>query len=452
MKRIVDSKYFNRGIMTSILINTLSMGIEYHQQPVELTDILEISNIVFTCMFLLEMMFKLLAFGLFGYIKNPYNIFDSVIVIISVWEIVGQADGGLSVLRTFRLLRVLKLVRFLPALRRQLVVLMKTMDNVATFCTLLMLFIFTFRILTQEDSNVVLYNGMASTSPLAALYFVALMTFGNYVLFNLLVAILVEGFQAEGDANRSDSDDEKRSDNDREEEKVGELKDTELKTYSLMMTANGHVANRDVLAPPIITRTAATPMPTPKSSLGPESILGEGLMYGEVGLGYSEAGIDCVDSRRGSAASIEPSAYDQRSLRPAPASARPSLPEVSVQSVGGAAGGQVGIASTAPPASNAATPAERGRVCCQEEGGGEEEEEEEEEEGSLELLQVSSLGPSVTAEYGDCNGRSLHPVTYDPNKDDFLSPDDDMEEDNLWFRVRRTLQSHKPRWCREHKD
>lgn len=63
----------------------------------------------------------------------------------SVWEIVGQADGGLSVLRTFRLLRVLKLVRFLPALRRQLVVLMRTMDNVATFCMLLMLFIFIFR-------------------------------------------------------------------------------------------------------------------------------------------------------------------------------------------------------------------------------------------------------------------------------------------------------------------
>lgn len=63
----------------------------------------------------------------------------------SVWEIIGQADGGLSVLRTFRLLRVLKLVRFMPALRRQLVVLMKTMDNVATFCMLLMLFIFIFR-------------------------------------------------------------------------------------------------------------------------------------------------------------------------------------------------------------------------------------------------------------------------------------------------------------------
>uniref|UniRef100_A0A8B9WQL0 Voltage-dependent T-type calcium channel subunit alpha n=1 Tax=Bos mutus grunniens TaxID=30521 RepID=A0A8B9WQL0_BOSMU len=236
LRGIVDSKYFNRGIMMAILVNTVSMGIEHHQQPEELTNILEICNVVFTSMFALEMLLKLAAFGLFDYLRNPYNIFDSIIVIISIWEIVGQADGGLSVLRTFRLLRVLKLVRFMPALRRQLVVLMKTMDNVATFCMLLMLFIFifsilgmhifgckfslrtdtgdtvpdrknfdsllwaivtVFQILTQEDWNVVLYNGMASTSPWASLYFVALMTFGNYVLFNLLVAILVEGFQAE---------------------------------------------------------------------------------------------------------------------------------------------------------------------------------------------------------------------------------------------------------------
>uniref|UniRef100_H2T0F2 Calcium voltage-gated channel subunit alpha1 I n=1 Tax=Takifugu rubripes TaxID=31033 RepID=H2T0F2_TAKRU len=247
---IVESKYFSRGIMIAILINTISMGIEHHNQPDELTNVLEICNIVFTSMFTLEMILKLTAFGFFEYLRNPYNIFDGIIVIISVCEIIGQADGGLSVLRTFRLLRVIKLVRFMPALRRQLVVLMKTMDNVATFCMLLMLFIFifsilgmhifgckfslkteagdtvpdrknfdsllwaivtVFQILTQEDWNVVLYNGMVSTSPCASLYFVALMTFGNYVLFNLLVAILVEGFQAEGDANRSYSDDDRSS-------------------------------------------------------------------------------------------------------------------------------------------------------------------------------------------------------------------------------------------------
>ncbi|XP_018593847.1 LOW QUALITY PROTEIN: voltage-dependent T-type calcium channel subunit alpha-1I-like [Scleropages formosus] len=276
---IVESKYFNRGIMIAILINTISMGIEHHDQPEELTNVLEISNIVFTSMFTLEMILKLTAFGFFSYLRNPYNIFDGIIVIISVCEIVGQADGGLSVLRTFRLLRVIKLVRFMPALRRQLVVLMKTMDNVATFCMLLMLFIFifsilgmhifgckfslkteagdtvpdrknfdsllwaivtVFQILTQEDWNMVLYNGMASTSPWAALYFVALMTFGNYVLFNLLVAILVEGFQAEGDANRSYSEDDRSSSNFDESEKHRDslhISDPKICTF----TPNGHL-------------------------------------------------------------------------------------------------------------------------------------------------------------------------------------------------------------------
>ncbi|XP_035388604.1 voltage-dependent T-type calcium channel subunit alpha-1I-like isoform X2 [Electrophorus electricus] len=273
---IVESKYFNRGIMIAILINTISMGIEHHEQPDELTNVLEICNIVFTSMFALEMILKLTAFGCFVYLRNPYNIFDGVIVIISVCEIVGQSDGGLSVLRTFRLLRVLKLVRFMPALRRQLVVLMKTMDNVATFCMLLMLFIFifsilgmhifgckfslktetgdtvpdrknfdsllwaivtVFQILTQEDWNVVLYNGMASTSPLAALYFVALMTFGNYVLFNLLVAILVEGFQAEGDANRSYSDDSSSNCESEKHKDSLQLSDPKLCT----LTPNGHL-------------------------------------------------------------------------------------------------------------------------------------------------------------------------------------------------------------------
>ncbi|XP_017551404.2 voltage-dependent T-type calcium channel subunit alpha-1G isoform X13 [Pygocentrus nattereri] len=332
-RKIVDSKYFGRGIMIAILINTLSMGIEYHEQPDELTNALEISNIVFTSLFALEMLLKLLVYGPFGYIKNPYNIFDGIIVVISVWEIVGQQGGGLSVLRTFRLMRVLKLVRFMPALQRQLVVLMKTMDNVATFCMLLMLFIFifsilgmhlfgckfgserdgdtmpdrknfdsllwaivtVFQILTQEDWNKVLYNGMASTSPVAALYFIALMTFGNYVLFNLLVAILVEGFQTEGDASKSDSEADfyARSIDDVR----GSKKDV---SASSVVPINGHVDLKASLTPPLITHTAATPMPVPKISGGGDPTLGQ-------------------ESRRGSNVSMDPSCQEK-----SPSSARSS--------------------------------------------------------------------------------------------------------------------------------
>uniref|UniRef100_A0A670J9V4 Voltage-dependent T-type calcium channel subunit alpha-1G n=1 Tax=Podarcis muralis TaxID=64176 RepID=A0A670J9V4_PODMU len=326
-RKIVDSKYFGRGIMIAILINTLSMGIEYHEQPEELTNALEISNIVFTSLFALEMLLKLLVYGPFGYIKNPYNIFDGIIVVISVWEIVGQQGGGLSVLRTFRLMRVLKLVRFMPALQRQLVVLMKTMDNVATFCMLLMLFIFifsilgmhlfgckfaserdgdtlpdrknfdsllwaivtVFQILTQEDWNKVLYNGMASTSSWAALYFIALMTFGNYVLFNLLVAILVEGFQTEEITKR--------------EAASRQLSCIQLPVDSsvVLMALCDHPELKKSLTPPLIIHTAATPMPMPKSAI-----------YGEAAQGY--------DSRRASSISMDPNTYDLKS----PMSARSS--------------------------------------------------------------------------------------------------------------------------------
>ncbi|KAM6176051.1 voltage-dependent T-type calcium channel subunit alpha-1G isoform 22-T22 [Erethizon dorsatum] len=329
-RKIVDSKYFGRGIMIAILVNTLSMGIEYHEQPEELTNALEISNIVFTSLFALEMLLKLLVYGPFGYIKNPYNIFDGVIVVISVWEIVGQQGGGLSVLRTFRLMRVLKLVRFLPALQRQLVVLMKTMDNVATFCMLLMLFIFifsilgmhlfgckfaserdgdtlpdrknfdsllwaivtVFQILTQEDWNKVLYNGMASTSSWAALYFIALMTFGNYVLFNLLVAILVEGFQAEEISKREDASgqlsciqlpvDSQGGDATKSESEPDFFSpsvdgDGDRKKRLALVSLGQHPELQKGLLPPLIIHTAATPMSLPKSSsTGLGEVLGSG--------------------------------------------------------------------------------------------------------------------------------------------------------------------------------
>ncbi|XP_052870084.1 voltage-dependent T-type calcium channel subunit alpha-1G [Anopheles cruzii] len=263
VKKLVDHKYFQQGILLAILINTLSMGIEYHDQPAELTAIVETSNIAFSAIFAVEMVLKVIAEGPFRYVANGFNVFDGVIVILSVVELGqsylgdGQGSSGLSVLRTFRLLRILKLVRFMPNLRRQLFVMLRTMDNVAIFFSLLILFIFifsilgmylfggkfckfveesgrerectcpeivskhpqcecdrkhfnnilwatvtVFQILTQEDWNVVLFNGMEKTSHWAALYFVTLMTFGNYVLFNLLVAILVEGFSSERNERR----------------------------------------------------------------------------------------------------------------------------------------------------------------------------------------------------------------------------------------------------------
>ncbi|KFM60665.1 Voltage-dependent T-type calcium channel subunit alpha-1H, partial [Stegodyphus mimosarum] len=124
VKYLTDHRYFQRGILTAILVNTLSMGIEYHNQPEELTLAVEISNVIFTAIFFLEMILKMFAEGFCSYISSGFNVFDSVIVVLSLVELCQSSGSGLSVLRTFRLLRILKLVRFMPALRRQLIIML----------------------------------------------------------------------------------------------------------------------------------------------------------------------------------------------------------------------------------------------------------------------------------------------------------------------------------------
>uniref|UniRef100_A0A8C3CE97 Ion transport domain-containing protein n=1 Tax=Cairina moschata TaxID=8855 RepID=A0A8C3CE97_CAIMO len=168
-----------------------------------------------------------------------------------------------------------------------------TLPDRKNFDSLLWAIVTVFQILTQEDWNKVLYNGMASTSSWAALYFIALMTFGNYVLFNLLVAILVEGFQTEGDASKSDSEGDlfPRS----LEEEAG------LKKNLSNPACDDHPELKKSLTPPLIIHTAATPMPMPKSAV-----------FGEAAQGH--------ESRRASGVSMDPAAYELKS----PPSARSS--------------------------------------------------------------------------------------------------------------------------------
>ncbi|XP_047399672.1 voltage-dependent T-type calcium channel subunit alpha-1G isoform X30 [Sciurus carolinensis] len=491
-RKIVDSKYFGRGIMIAILVNTLSMGIEYHEQPEELTNALEISNIVFTSLFALEMLLKLLVYGPFGYIKNPYNIFDGVIVVISVWEIVGQQGGGLSVLRTFRLMRVLKLVRFLPALQRQLVVLMKTMDNVATFCMLLMLFIFifsilgmhlfgckfaserdgdtlpdrknfdsllwaivtVFQILTQEDWNKVLYNGMASTSSWAALYFIALMTFGNYVLFNLLVAILVEGFQAEGDATKSESEPDFFS--------PSVDGDGDRKKRLALVSLGEHPELQKSLLPPLIIHTAATPMSLPKSS--------------STGLGEA---LGPSSRRTSSSGSADPGAVHEMKSPPS-ARSSPHSPWSAASSWTSRRSSRNSL-GRAPSLKRRSPSGERRSLLSGEGQESQDEEESSEEEraspagsdrhhrGSLEreakssfdlpdTLQVPGLhrtasGRSSASEHQDCNGKSASgrlAQALQPD-DPPLDGDDGDDEGNLskGERLRAWIRARLPACCRE---
>lgn len=82
IKRLVNHRYFQRFIFLAILINALVMGIEYHDQPVELTRAVEISNLIFTSIFAAEMVLKLIGEGCYSYLSDGFNTFDGIVVIV----------------------------------------------------------------------------------------------------------------------------------------------------------------------------------------------------------------------------------------------------------------------------------------------------------------------------------------------------------------------------------
>ena len=78
------------------------------------------TNLVLTMFFVVEMILKIFGFGIRDYIRDGFNIFDAIIIILGLLEYTGVGSKAVTVLRSFRLLRVFKIVRSWSGLRKLL--------------------------------------------------------------------------------------------------------------------------------------------------------------------------------------------------------------------------------------------------------------------------------------------------------------------------------------------
>jgi len=89
---------------------------ESYNNNISTNAALESANKVFSYIFAVEMVFKIYALGIKKYSHDGFNIFDGVLVVVSLFDIVlqsivGKSTGAsvITVFRTLRLLRVFKL-------------------------------------------------------------------------------------------------------------------------------------------------------------------------------------------------------------------------------------------------------------------------------------------------------------------------------------------------------
>uniref|UniRef100_A0A8C2SWP2 Voltage-dependent L-type calcium channel subunit alpha n=1 Tax=Coturnix japonica TaxID=93934 RepID=A0A8C2SWP2_COTJA len=235
---VVKSKFFYWLVILLVALNTLSIASEHHFQPEWLTIVQDNANRVLLALFVAEMLLKMYALGLRQYFMSLFNRFDCFVVCMGVLETIlvelsTLSPLGISVLRCIRLLRIFKITRYWTSLSNLVASLLNSVRSIASLLLLLFLFIIVFallgmqlfggmydfedmevrrstfdnfpqalisvfQILTGEDWNSIMYNGiMAYGGPsfpgmLVCIYFIILFVCGNYILLNVFLAIAVD--------------------------------------------------------------------------------------------------------------------------------------------------------------------------------------------------------------------------------------------------------------------
>ncbi|KAH9426448.1 hypothetical protein DERP_011017, partial [Dermatophagoides pteronyssinus] len=147
---VVFDPFMELFITLCIVVNTLFMAMDHHNMDKDLDDILQKGNFFFTAIFAIEASLKLIALSPKFYFREGWNIFDFVIVILSLLDVSLSSVSGLSVLRSFRLLRVFKLAKSWPTLNLLISIMGKTVGDLGNLTFVLGIIIFIFAVMGMQ--------------------------------------------------------------------------------------------------------------------------------------------------------------------------------------------------------------------------------------------------------------------------------------------------------------
>ena len=237
--QMTRSRVFHFLMIFCVILNTIVLSIDHYGISNELSNTLSIINTCFTYIFLVEMMVKLLAKGIRNYFKDYMNYFDAVVVIVSIIELIfvsGEkstlsAFRIIRVFRIFRVVRVARLFRYLQSMTLIMKVISGSLSKFIYIALLLLLFtviytllgmqvfrgnfnfpegkprsnfdsfhnsfISTFQVLSIENWQSILYFAIRSKAGASgAILLISWIILGNFILLNLFLAILLEGFNS----------------------------------------------------------------------------------------------------------------------------------------------------------------------------------------------------------------------------------------------------------------
>ncbi|XP_038576385.1 sodium channel, voltage-gated, type I-like, alpha [Micropterus salmoides] len=248
VKLIVMDPFVDLTITICIVLNTLFMAMEHYPMTGGFNNTLSVGNKVFTGIFTAEMVLKIVALDPYYYFQMGWNIFDGIIVSLSLMELCLENVVGMSVLRSFRLLRVFKLAKSWPTLNTLIKIIGNSVGALGNLTLVLAIIVFIFAVVgmqlfgkyykdcvckISEDCTLprwhmndffhsflivfrVLCGEWIETmwdcmevagTTMCIIVYMMVMVIGNLVVLNLFLALLLSSFSADNLAATEDDSD-----------------------------------------------------------------------------------------------------------------------------------------------------------------------------------------------------------------------------------------------------
>lgn len=218
-----ETALFQTVVIGVILLSALVIGANTYEITPGWRRLISVLDFGITIFFLVEILIRIAAErqGLREFFKKGWNIFDFVIVTMSLIPIEGSQLVLLG--RLLRVFRVLRLISMIPELRFLLNALLKAIPRMG-YVALLMFIIFyiygavgsflfeninktlwgdvaismltLFRVATLEDWTDVMYETMA-VYPLSWLYYLSFIFLAAFVFLNMMIGVVLDVMQRE---------------------------------------------------------------------------------------------------------------------------------------------------------------------------------------------------------------------------------------------------------------
>ncbi|WP_042143208.1 ion transporter [Paucisalibacillus sp. EB02] len=219
--KISEHPIFTNTIIVLIMINAILVGLEtYTSIASKYYDWIIFGDRLLLWIFTIEIIIRLIGRkSIKEFVRDPWNIFDFVIVSLG-HLLVGS--HYVTVLRVVRVLRVLRAVSIIPSLRKMVNALILTIPSMGTILLLLGIFFYIYAVIgtmlfsdiapeyfaTLHDSLLSLFQVITLESwasgvmrpilavdPSAWWYFVTFIVIGAFVIINLFVGVIVNNVE-----------------------------------------------------------------------------------------------------------------------------------------------------------------------------------------------------------------------------------------------------------------